>query len=96
MVLIFGGRGDHDDDDDDDHNLTGVDSTTVNCGEEKRTSMFYRYGWITNKEEIHFMSAPFHPTILVLCTGNSCRSHIAEGYLRHVCGDKATIYSGNH
>jgi len=32
-------------------------------------------------------------TILVLCTGNSCRSQIAEGYLRHYAGDKATIYS---
>ncbi|WP_428330149.1 arsenate reductase ArsC [Mucilaginibacter sp.] len=31
--------------------------------------------------------------ILVLCTGNSCRSQIAEGYLRHYAGDKATIYS---
>lgn len=32
-------------------------------------------------------------TILVLCTGNSCRSQIAEGYLRHFAGDKANIYS---
>ena len=31
--------------------------------------------------------------ILVLCTGNSCRSQIAEGYLRYFVGDKATIYS---
>jgi arsenate reductase len=31
--------------------------------------------------------------ILVLCTGNSCRSQIAEGYLRHFAGDKAVIYS---
>jgi arsenate reductase len=31
--------------------------------------------------------------ILVLCTGNSCRSQIAEGYLRHYAGDKAKIYS---
>jgi arsenate reductase len=31
--------------------------------------------------------------ILVLCTGNSCRSQIAEGYLRHFAGDKAKIYS---
>lgn len=31
--------------------------------------------------------------ILVLCTGNSCRSQIAEGYLRHFAGTKATIYS---
>jgi arsenate reductase len=31
--------------------------------------------------------------ILVLCTGNSCRSQIAEGYLRHFAGDKAQVYS---
>ena len=31
--------------------------------------------------------------ILVLCTGNSCRSQLAEGYLRHFAGEKATIYS---
>ncbi|MHA3786733.1 arsenate reductase ArsC [Flavobacterium hauense] len=31
--------------------------------------------------------------ILVLCTGNSCRSQIAEGYLRHFAQDKAIIYS---
>ena len=31
--------------------------------------------------------------VLVLCTGNSCRSQIAEGYLRHFAGDKAMIYS---
>ena len=30
---------------------------------------------------------------LVLCTGNSCRSQIAEGYLKHFAGDKAAIYS---
>jgi arsenate reductase (thioredoxin) len=31
--------------------------------------------------------------ILVLCTGNSCRSQIAEGYLKHFAGNKAAIYS---
>jgi arsenate reductase (thioredoxin) len=31
--------------------------------------------------------------ILVLCTGNSCRSQIAEGYLRHFADGKANIYS---
>lgn len=31
--------------------------------------------------------------VLVLCTGNSCRSQIAEGYLRLYAGDKAEIYS---
>jgi len=31
--------------------------------------------------------------ILVLCTGNSCRSQLAEGYIRHFAGNKAAIYS---
>lgn len=31
--------------------------------------------------------------VLVLCTGNSCRSQIAEGYLRHFAGGRAEIYS---
>lgn len=31
--------------------------------------------------------------ILVLCTGNSCRSQIAEGYLRHFASNKAKVYS---
>jgi arsenate reductase (thioredoxin) len=31
--------------------------------------------------------------ILVLCTGNSCRSQMAEGYLRYFAGDKANVYS---
>lgn len=31
--------------------------------------------------------------ILVLCTGNSCRSQIAEGYLRHFGGDRVAVYS---
>ncbi len=31
--------------------------------------------------------------ILVLCTGNSCRSQIAEGYLRKYAGDSAIVYS---
>jgi arsenate reductase len=30
---------------------------------------------------------------LVLCTGNSCRSQIAEGYLKHFAGNKAEVYS---
>lgn len=31
--------------------------------------------------------------ILVLCTGNSCRSQIAEGYLRYFAAEKAQIFS---
>lgn len=31
--------------------------------------------------------------IVVLCTGNSCRSQIAHGYLNHFAGEKALVYS---
>lgn len=31
--------------------------------------------------------------ILVLCTGNSCRSQMAEGYLKLFTKDKADVYS---
>ncbi|MFD0861124.1 arsenate reductase ArsC [Sungkyunkwania multivorans] len=31
--------------------------------------------------------------ILVLCTGNSCRSQIAHGYLNHFARSKANVYS---
>ena len=33
------------------------------------------------------------PTILILCTGNSCRSHLAEGILRAAVGDRFRIES---
>jgi arsenate reductase len=33
------------------------------------------------------------PTILILCTGNSCRSHLAEGILRRALGDGFRVAS---
>lgn len=31
--------------------------------------------------------------VLILCTGNSCRSHMAEGILRHIADDLFDVHS---
>lgn len=36
---------------------------------------------------------PQKPTVLILCTGNSCRSHLAEGILRAAAGDRVNVQS---
>ncbi|HEY4417725.1 MAG TPA: arsenate reductase ArsC [Verrucomicrobiae bacterium] len=33
------------------------------------------------------------PIVLILCTGNSCRSHLAEGFLRAAAGDILDVQS---
>ena len=33
------------------------------------------------------------PAVLILCTGNSCRSHLAEGLLRSMAGDLFEVHS---
>jgi len=39
------------------------------------------------------MTNPARPIILILCTGNSCRSHMAEGFLRSAAGELVNVQS---
>lgn len=49
---------------------------------------FYLREEVTSSGQNNYMKR-----ILILCTGNSCRSQIAEGYFKYFAKDKAEVYS---
>lgn len=38
-------------------------------------------------------ATPVKPQVLFLCTGNACRSQMAEGWARHLAADRLRAYS---
>ena len=42
---------------------------------------------------IYFLTMSDKKNILVLCTGNSCRSQLLHGYLEQLLGEQAHVYS---
>ena len=47
----------------------------------------------TTREKEPMNQMPASPLILILCTGNSCRSHLAEGILRQALGGRFRVAS---
>ena len=48
---------------------------------------------IYKENEMSLLNASGKSKILFLCTGNSCRSHMAEGWTRHLLPDEFDVYS---
>jgi len=54
---------------------------------------FFRYAVLLDSSFPTMSNQMKPPAILILCTGNSCRSHLAEGILRKALGDGFRVES---
>lgn len=53
--------------------------------------------WVSDRVRGTVTTRPDRPRVMFLCTGNSCRSQMAEGWSRHLLGDRVDACSaGTH
>lgn len=72
--------------------LVGADISTVS----RHLSIMKTAGWVEVEKrgrELLIETTMNEPLILILCTGNSCRSHMAEGILHAAAGDLVRVAS---
>ena len=65
-----------------------ISDTASACSQKTIT-----FGFSTSVAFLPHVLSMSRPLILILCTGNSCRSHLAEGVLRSAVGESVEIAS---